>query len=127
MMRQPTRARCAYEWWRSALRGENPPRSDGLPESGWFKTKLVKGGPWVAARIWLERDIDRETGELADDERFACEVDGMRVGAASVWLHLVPISREEHAELLHRRNQIPAMQASKARIDLTTTIVRPYD
>lgn len=127
MIRQPTRSNCAYAWWRSALRGNNPPRHDGLPESGWFRTRLVSGGPWVPARIWILRDLDPATGELADDERYACEVDGMRVDAAKWWLRLDPISREEHERLQALRLSIPAMEATMAKVDLTQTIVRPYD
>lgn len=125
MIRQPTPARVLYAWWRAAVAGEALPRHDGLPEAGWYKARLVKGGPWVPARIWIEREIDPETCELADDERFACEIDGMRVDAAAWWLSLKPVSRDEYDELLRLRDRIPAMQASMRPIDLTETIMRP--
>jgi hypothetical protein len=41
-----------YQWWRDALGGKNPPIHDGEPHSGYFKRRLVKGGPWVPAAIW---------------------------------------------------------------------------
>ncbi|MBN8294578.1 hypothetical protein JI664_21575 [Rhodobacter sp. NTK016B] len=62
---------------------------------------------------------------MANDERFRCEIDGMAKSAETWWLHLTPISRLEHEELLNMRASIPEMAATKAAIDLTTTIVRP--
>lgn len=125
MIRRPSPTGRLYAWHRAALAGAEPERHDGLPECGWYKARLTKGGPWCAARIWIERDIDMATGELADDERYLCEVDGMRRDPAKVWLSLKPISKEEYDALLHRRAMIPAMHATMARIDLTQTIVRP--
>ena len=107
------------------MAGEEPERHDGVPECGWYRAKLVKGGPWVAARIWISRDVDPDTLELTDDEKYLCEVDGMRRDAMSAWLSLRPISKEEYDALLHRRGQIPAMQASMTPVDLTETIMRP--
>lgn len=41
-----------FHWWREAITGNNPPIHDGEPHSGYFKRRLVKGGPWVPAAIW---------------------------------------------------------------------------
>jgi len=125
-MRQPSPASRLYAWWRAAVAGQAPAYHDGLPECGWYKTRLVSGGPWCAARIWVERDIDPDTGELADDERYCCEVDGMRRDPLRAWDgRLIPIPKAEYDALLHRRGVIPEMQATMARIDLTQTIVSP--
>lgn len=125
MMRMPTPPSKAFAWWKAAIAGENPPQHEGLPECGWYKTKLTKGGPWVAARIFIEREIDFETGELAEPERLVCEVDGQRRSPYRMWTYLTPISREEHQALLHRRLQIPAMQASMAKVDLIAAPILP--
>lgn len=126
MIRQPSTAAQAFAWWRAAVAGQEPPFHDGLPECGYFRTRLVKGGPWVPARIWIRREIDPETGELTDDEQFLCEVDGMRRDPVRAWDgRLIPIARDEYDALIARRQSIPAMQASLARIDLTQTIVSP--
>lgn len=124
-MRMPTPPSKALAWHRAALAGENPPTHDGLPQCGWFKVRLIKGGPWVAAKIWIEREIDPLTGELAEPERYACEVDGERRSPASIWTHLRPISKAEYEALLHRRLMIPAMQASMAKVDLIAEPILP--
>jgi hypothetical protein len=36
------------------------------PQAGFYKTKLVKGGPWVGVRIWWDYPIDPVTGETMD-------------------------------------------------------------
>lgn len=125
MIRQPTPPSRAYAWHRAAIAGDALPQHDGLPECGWFKTRLIKGGPYVAARIWIEREIDPATGELAAPEVYRCEVDGERRDPARIWTYLKPISREEYDRLLHRRNLIPEMQASMARVDLVAAPILP--
>ena len=124
-IRRPTPPSKAYAWHRAALAGENPPTHDGFPECGWFKARLVKGGPFVAARIWLEREIDPMTGELAAPEEYRCEIDGMPRDPDRAWTYLTPISREEYDRLLHRRNLIPAMQASMVKPDLVANPILP--
>lgn len=42
------------------------PRVAGDPQPGFFKVRLVKGGPWVAARIRHEPPNDPDTGEPLD-------------------------------------------------------------
>jgi hypothetical protein len=46
---------------------------------GYFKTRLVKGGPFVPCRMWTVEDRDPETGELQDDVKYFAEVNGERV------------------------------------------------
>jgi hypothetical protein len=124
-MRQPSTEDQLFAWWRDALAGLNPPRHDGHPQCGWYRTRLKPGAPWVPARIWCEREIDPETGELTEDERFVCEVDGERRDAARVWLHLKPISELQYDALLHLRETIPAMRATMVKMDLVSNPMRP--
>ena len=123
-IRRPTTAAAAYAWHRAMLAGDEPERHEGEPQCGWFRARLVKGGPWVAARIWIERDID-ENGELAGPEEYRCEVDGERRNPYGMWTYLTPISRAEYDALLHRRTMIPAMQASMAAVDLIAEPILP--
>lgn len=127
MIRRPTPVFELYRWHRDALAGRAPAIHDGEPHCGWFKTRAVKGGPWMAARIWCERDIDPETGELTGPEELRCDVDGMFRDPARAWLSLAhnPISRAEYDALLHRRNLIPAMQEPHKAIDLSAAAMRP--
>jgi hypothetical protein len=81
----------------------------------------------VPARIWLEQDVDPETGELAGDEVFRCEVDGERRSATGQWTWLAsnPISRDAYEALLRARDTDPAMAASMVRLDLSSRPTRP--
>jgi hypothetical protein len=127
MMRQPTPIANLLKWHRSALAGKNPPVHESEPQMGWFKTRMVRQGPYVPARIWVERDICPQTGELIDDERLLCEVDGERRDPDRewIWLSKYPISKTEYEHLIALRAALPDMAATHVPFDLTTTIMRP--
>ena len=125
MIRQPSSMARLYEWHRAAMAGDAPPVFDGIPECGWYRTKLIKGGPWVAVEIRVEREIDPDTGELIAPERLIAIADGMRRDAARLWTYLTPISRAEHDALIDRRASIPAMAATMAKLDLSLEPIRP--
>jgi hypothetical protein len=125
VIRQPTPMSALYAWHREAVQGFDPPIHDGVPECGWFKTRLVRGGPWVAVEIKVVRDICPETGELLGPERLVAICDGDRRDPARLWTHLTPITRDEHAALILRREAIPAMAATMARLDLSREPMRP--
>jgi len=125
MIRQPSTKARLYAWHRAAVAGENPPRHEGLPECGWYRTRLVKGGPWVPVRIWCEQEVDPQTGELTAPEVLRCEVDGMLRDPARAWTFLRPITRAEFEALSARREAIPAMAATMVRLDLTERAIRP--
>lgn len=125
MIRQPTPARDLFRWWNAALAGLEPEIHDGFPEVGFYKTRLIKGGPWVAVEIKIERDIDLDTGELTAPERFIAICDGARRNPVNLWTYLTPISRDEHRALIESRQSVPAMAATHARFDLTEEIAVP--
>jgi hypothetical protein len=125
MIRRPSTAAQLYSWHRSALAGECPAQHDGLPEAGWYRTRLVKGGPFVPVRIFVEREIDPETGELTGPERLACECDGQRRDPAQLWSFLEPISKANFDRLGAMRQSNPAMAATMVAIDLTASPMRP--
>lgn len=95
-MRQPTDNEAALQWWRDALAGRRPPIHDGEPQCGWYRARLVRGGPWVPVRIWMESPTDPETGELIADEFVRAEIDGREVDPAEVWIRACahPITEE---------------------------------
>lgn len=70
---------------------------------GFFKTRLVRGGAWVACRIWTEEDRDPETGDLLADIVYRAEIDGREVewrdGALRGW-PWTPIDEAEYRYLL---------------------------
>lgn len=126
MMRQPSTFSELYRWHNAAMAGKNPPVHDGEPQAGYYKRKLVRGGPWVPARIFIEREIDPETGELASDEVLCIEVDGTRRrDPAYHWTYLTPISRQEFQALTEEHKTNAIMQATHARIDLSEHAILP--
>lgn len=133
MMRMPSLAAQLYAWHRMAMTGGDAIRHDGLPEAGWYRTRLVRGGPWAPVEIIVERTIDDETGELTEPERLVALVGIPGMGAvgqtrrdpASLWLHLNPISKADYLALLNTPPQIAAMQAVNAKLDLTETPICP--
>jgi len=126
MIRRPTSFASSLAWHRAAVSGEEPPRHDGLPECGWFKRRMIKGGPWVPVRIYLDRQIDPATGELTEDERFCCEVEGLDGGdPADHWTYLTPITREEFNHLVDYRLRDSRMLDARQRIDLSQSPTLP--
>jgi hypothetical protein len=81
--------------------------------------RRVRGGPLVAVEIRVQREIDA-AGELTGPERLVAFFDGESAPAANVWTYLTPISRAEFQAILSRRDQIPAMAATKVSLDLST-------
>ncbi len=99
-MRGPTPWRIAYAWFVAAIEGMAPPITSE-PQPGFFERRLVKGGPFVGARIWLHQEICAETGELMADEYLRCEVDGIEMDAEDQWTWLAgkPITEARYRYL----------------------------
>lgn len=125
MIRQPSTATQLYAWWRAALADPDLPRAEGIPECGYYKRRLVRAGPWVAARVWCEREICPQTGDLAEPERIRCEVDGQYADPIRHWTHLIPISRDEYDAILQRRLNIAGMMTPTEPLDLTRRPIWP--
>lgn len=126
MIRQPTPMARLLAWHRAALTGVPMAIHEGEPHCGWFKTRLVKGGPFVPASISIQRDVD-ENGELASDERLICEVNGARRDPVKTWLSICknPISRAEHCNLQDLQCRHPQMAATHVPIRLRAGQIRP--
>jgi hypothetical protein len=128
-MRKPTPN--AYEWHANRLSG----REDGWPithepQCGFFKQRLVRGGPWVGVHIGYSFLTD-ENGELVSDEVLTCTVDGKPADPEQVWTYVAkrPISSEEYRFLMNlsayakaRDPDEPLAQPRKPINDLTTPI-----
>jgi len=67
-----------------------------VPEAGFYRTRLVRGGPYVPARIWVEGTVDH-TGHLTGDEVFRCQIDGRDADPFEKWPWLLsePITQQE--------------------------------
>ena len=57
-----------------------------LPIAGFYRVKLVRKGPWIAARIWRGFPRDPETGEtLERGWIWRGEIDGREVDVWRLW------------------------------------------
>lgn len=107
-MSKPTPLADQLSWWRNALLGiygDEGPHIGEEPQCGWFKRRLVKGGPFVPARIWLYSPTDPETGDLVGDEVLQAEVDGNYADPEQQWswLNGNPITEAEFKYLTANR------------------------
>ena len=126
MIRQPTPEIVQYAWHDATLAGRLMPVYENEPECGWFRMRMVKGGPWVPVRIWLDQNIDPDTGELTDDEIMRCEVGAERRSPAATWTRCAgkPITEDDYYALMGRKDD-ETMRATHAPIDLTERAIRP--
>lgn len=109
MIRRPTPHDILYRWHSEAVKGVygDIKGVDPTPECGWYKRRLVKGGIFVPARIWMEQTVD-DAGELVEDERLMCEVNGNYCDADEEWLHLAnhPITEAEYTYMHALRRHV---------------------
>ena len=124
-MRKPSTFMQSHSWWLDALAGKESPRHDGLPECGYYRMKLVKGGPWVPVQVKLSQDIEFDTGELAAPERYIAVYEDRNVDAALIWDRLDPISHIEFIRLKTRIGRDERLQARMVKLDLTQAPTRP--
>lgn len=119
MIRTPSTVAQLFAWWRAALQDPSLPRQEGVPQCGYYQLRLINGGPFVAARIWCERDVDLETMELTGPEVLRCEVDGSYTDPLRHWTYMTPITKAEYDALLQRRLALPEMMNPREPLDLT--------
>lgn len=130
MIRQPSTEDEAYSWWRRTVTGERLPRVEEFPECGYYKTRNVKGGPFVAVAIWLEQDKDDETGELIAPERFAAICNGEPRSESWIkrnWTFFRAITAEQYDALTCARDRYAEdMAATHVQLDLAAMpAIRP--
>lgn len=99
-IRKPSELEPLFAWWRSALI-KRPDRYFHEPQLGFFKRKLVKAGPWVPVKFWLEQITD-EDGLLIEPERMLCEVGGRAREPLDQWTWCCryPITKSEFEFML---------------------------
>lgn len=85
-----------FEWWREELlaRGQRLP---DLPQCGFYKRKLVKGGTWIVGRIWREPETGAD-GKPTGKELLRCDVGGKVRDANAEWARLAmyPVPEAEY-------------------------------
>jgi hypothetical protein len=98
------------------------------PVPGFYQRRMVKHGPMVPVAIWIDQDIDPETGELMADEVMRCLVNGKDADAQAQWSDVAghPITEREYrfltASVDYARQHAPEMPLAQPRqaIDLLT-------
>ena len=118
MIRQPSDLDAAYRWWRRSVSGERVPRIEDEPMPGYFKRRMVRGGPFVPVAIWLEQEIDPDTGELTAPEELRAIVNGRPADPMHVWAYARPISLAEYEALTGIRDHHEFMAATHVAVDL---------
>lgn len=84
-------------------RRNQAPRRVDQPEPGYFRIRLVKGGPWVAATI--ERDQHGVWSAIIDNQRSsgAAHTDpALATDVFRIWHYGERITPAEHAYLVER-------------------------
>jgi hypothetical protein len=90
-MREPSTSSILLSWYYRALSDQAlhlPILVDAMPECGFFKTRICKGGPFVPARIYIEQEVCPDTGELLSDEVLKCQVNGRDKDPFDQWYWL---------------------------------------
>jgi hypothetical protein len=102
-MRSPTPPHVLYDWHSRWLRGEKVQYTHD-PECGWFVTRYVPRGAPIPASIYMQQDIDPNTGELLTDEVLKAEILGEYLDPEEAWLRLAkrPICKLYYMDLLRR-------------------------
>lgn len=88
----------------------------------WSASSAIAVG--LTVRIFVEREIDPETGELTGPETLVADVDGKRADPVRHWTHLTPITRAEYQSLLFRQSTVPGMADSEKPLDLSKEPIR---
>ena len=73
------------------------------PIAGFYRMKLVRGGPWLAVKLWHGPPNDPETGEELDrSHRWQALLDGAEVEVWRVWpsCAVEPISESDYGFML---------------------------
>lgn len=102
-------------WYNETMAGNPQPIHSDDPQPGWFKVRMVRLGPWLPARIFVDH------GELR------CKVGDAEHDPAEWWSRLAarPISHDEYMRLYQHWKTDPKRQADLAPYDLTREPTRP--
>ena len=103
------------QFWLDAVRGFPVARTPDDPQPGYYKTKVVKRGPWVACRIW--RDAE---GIMR------CRVGDDQTDPVSVWAYARPVTVQEWQTLELWRKENPRFNP-RAAVDLIGAPIKPTE
>jgi len=92
-------AQVSYSWWRQALLGHFGPFHENDPQPGYYRKRKGRGGSWVPAAIWEDKD------KLA----LSCLVDGVERDPFEVWTWVCryPVPYETYVAVAERGEAWP--------------------
>lgn len=100
-MREPTTAAAALRWHTQALNDRALHLELDIdyddPQPGWYLARMVRGGPFLPARLFIEQEVCPDTGELLSDECLKCEINGQLRDPFEAWIWLANDPIEESA------------------------------
>lgn len=74
----------------------------GKPVAGFYKRRMVRGGPWVGVKLWFGPPADPVTGEPLDrSPRWQALVAGVESEPYEAWISCCghPITEDEYRNL----------------------------
>lgn len=87
---------------------------------------MVRGGPFLGVAIWLDQEIDAETGELTAPEELRAICNGKPVDPLHVWPYARAISEREYDALTGARDSFEEIAATHAAVNLAEmAAIRP--
>gem|GEM_PF-5686862 len=72
------------EWKHRRATGA-PSEEHELPQPGWYRVRLVKGGVWAPIRFWIVEHRFRDSGALAADTEYHGVLTGERLDPVEVF------------------------------------------
>lgn len=114
-MTRPTPREELYRWHAEAVRLVGLGVRLEVPDEaqpGWYRRRLVRGGPFVAVAITMEQPVD-EDGELCGDETLAAWIGGNWRDPHEEWTYCAgqPITEAEfrfmEARARHAAQNVP--------------------
>jgi len=73
----------SHTYWQNALSGQFGAVHENDPQSGYYRMRHGKGGPWVPVAIWIN-DAENYSSDLPVSKLF-CLVDGKERNAYDIW------------------------------------------
>jgi len=124
-MRTPTTQEQLRAHHAASLAGERPGVDEDTPECGWYRMRMIKGGPWVPVEVRCLQDI--EDGELTEPEVMVAIVGSERETKhwRAAWPRCSnkPITEDAYHELVYSKDE--TFRATHAPVDLTEKASRP--
>lgn len=79
-----------WTYWQNALEGKFGPVHEGDPQTGFYRRRLVKNGPFVPVAIWH------------DGDKWVALVNGRPANAADIWTWVcqAPITKEAYDKVM---------------------------